>query len=121
MTLAAVEKGEEEEMGVVLCSPPWSHGGGEERTGESGGEAAVHQRLLSMCLQGCPCLATSVCWHVWALRMPEPQSAASMTCSCVPAPTGIMLGRMGDSGVPLVSFCQCLNESVMKIVAVAVW
>lgn len=35
--------------------------------------------------------------------------------------TGIMLGRMGDSGAPLVSFCQCLNESVMKIVAVAVW
>ncbi|XP_060087828.1 excitatory amino acid transporter 5 isoform X2 [Heteronotia binoei] len=34
---------------------------------------------------------------------------------------GIMLGRMGSSGVPLVSFCQCLNESVMKIVAVAVW
>lgn len=34
---------------------------------------------------------------------------------------GIMLGRMGNSGVPLVSFCQCLNESVMKIVAVAVW
>lgn len=32
-----------------------------------------------------------------------------------------MLGRMGDSGTPLVSFCQCLNESVMKIVAVAVW
>lgn len=37
------------------------------------------------------------------------------------ATMGIMLGRMGDSGVPLVSFCQCLNESVMKIVAVAVW
>lgn len=36
-------------------------------------------------------------------------------------PPGIMLGRMGDSGAPLVSFCQCLNESVMKIVAVAVW
>lgn len=34
---------------------------------------------------------------------------------------GIMLGRMGSSGVPLVSFCQCLNESVMKIVAVSVW
>lgn len=32
-----------------------------------------------------------------------------------------MLGRMGDSGTPLVSFCQCLNESVMKIVAVAGW
>uniref|UniRef100_A0A8C3TLY2 Amino acid transporter n=1 Tax=Catharus ustulatus TaxID=91951 RepID=A0A8C3TLY2_CATUS len=37
------------------------------------------------------------------------------------ATMGIMLGRMGNSGVPLVSFCQCLNESVMKIVAVAVW
>uniref|UniRef100_A0A452RMX0 Amino acid transporter n=1 Tax=Ursus americanus TaxID=9643 RepID=A0A452RMX0_URSAM len=37
------------------------------------------------------------------------------------ATMGIMLGRMGDSGTPLVSFCQCLNESVMKIVAVAVW
>ncbi|XP_037356128.1 excitatory amino acid transporter 5 [Talpa occidentalis] len=37
------------------------------------------------------------------------------------ASMGIMLGRMGDSGTPLVSFCQCLNESVMKIVAVAVW
>ncbi|XP_041508471.1 excitatory amino acid transporter 5 isoform X1 [Microtus oregoni] len=37
------------------------------------------------------------------------------------ATMGIMLGRMGDSGTPLVSFCQCLNESVMKIVAVAGW
>ncbi|XP_074190840.1 excitatory amino acid transporter 5 isoform X1 [Rhinolophus sinicus] len=37
------------------------------------------------------------------------------------ATMGIMLGRMGDSGAPLVNFCQCLNESVMKIVAVAVW
>ncbi|CAI5777144.1 excitatory amino acid transporter 5 [Podarcis muralis] len=37
------------------------------------------------------------------------------------ATMGIMLGRMGNSGVPLVSFCQCLNESVMKIVAVSVW
>ncbi|XP_029474245.1 excitatory amino acid transporter 5 [Rhinatrema bivittatum] len=37
------------------------------------------------------------------------------------ATMGIMLGRMGDSGVPLVSFCQCLNESVMRIVAVTVW
>ncbi|XP_075038206.1 excitatory amino acid transporter 5 [Mixophyes fleayi] len=37
------------------------------------------------------------------------------------ATMGIMLGRMGTSGVPLVSVCQCLNESVMKIVAVAVW
>ncbi|XP_041417422.1 excitatory amino acid transporter 5 isoform X2 [Xenopus laevis] len=37
------------------------------------------------------------------------------------ATMGIILGRMGTNGVPLVSFCQCLNESVMKIVAVAVW
>ncbi|XP_030061848.1 excitatory amino acid transporter 5 isoform X3 [Microcaecilia unicolor] len=37
------------------------------------------------------------------------------------ATMGIMLGRMGESGVPVVSFCQCLNESVMKIVAVAIW
>ncbi|XP_017652468.1 excitatory amino acid transporter 5 isoform X1 [Nannospalax galili] len=37
------------------------------------------------------------------------------------ATMGIVLGHMGDSGTPLVSFCQCLNESVMKIVAVAVW
>ncbi|XP_042317220.1 excitatory amino acid transporter 5 isoform X1 [Sceloporus undulatus] len=37
------------------------------------------------------------------------------------ATMGIMLGRMGNNGVPLVSFCQCLNESVMKIVAVSVW
>ncbi|KAK1340024.1 hypothetical protein QTO34_018588 [Cnephaeus nilssonii] len=37
------------------------------------------------------------------------------------ATMGIMLGRMGESGAPLVSFCQCLNECVMKIVAVAVW
>ncbi|KAI5938078.1 Excitatory amino acid transporter 5 [Manis javanica] len=37
------------------------------------------------------------------------------------ATMGIMLGRMGDSGRPLVNFCQCLNESIMKIVGVAVW
>uniref|UniRef100_A0A4W3JXD7 Amino acid transporter n=2 Tax=Callorhinchus milii TaxID=7868 RepID=A0A4W3JXD7_CALMI len=34
------------------------------------------------------------------------------------ATMGIMLGRMGKNGMPLVSFCQCLNECVMKIVAV---
>lgn len=43
------------------------------------------------------------------------------TCDSLCDPAGIMLGRMGDSGTPLVSFCQCLNESVMKIVAVAGW
>lgn len=69
----------------------------------------------------CPCLATSGCRHMQASYMPSPLSVPSVILSCVPASTGIMLGRMGDSGAPLVSFCQCLNESVMKIVAVAVW
>lgn len=87
----------------------------------------MHQRLLgsqptarSLCAWGSiPALspAVSACTgitHAFA-------SVQSVICSCVPASTGIMLGRMGDSGAPLVSFCQCLNESVMKIVAVAVW
>lgn len=64
----------------------------------------------------CPHSATSVCRCTSAS-----QSVASMISLCVPAPAGIMLGRMGENGTPLVSFCQCLNESVMKIVAVAVW
>lgn len=89
----------------------------------------MHQKLLgnqsrvrSVCGGGvCPCLATSRCQHVQASHMPSPLSVPSVIFSCVPASTGIMLGRMGDSGAPLVSFCQCLNESVMKIVAVAVW
>uniref|UniRef100_UPI00358F3D76 excitatory amino acid transporter 5 n=1 Tax=Myxine glutinosa TaxID=7769 RepID=UPI00358F3D76 len=34
---------------------------------------------------------------------------------------GIMLGRMGQHGLPLVSFCQSLNEAIMKIVAITVW
>lgn len=62
----------------------------------------------------CPHSATSVCGCTSA-------SVESMISLCVPAPAGIMLGRMGENGTPLVSFCQCLNESVMKIVAVAVW
>ncbi|XP_033883572.3 excitatory amino acid transporter 5-like [Acipenser ruthenus] len=35
------------------------------------------------------------------------------------ATMGIMLGRMGSNGSPLVNFCQSLNEAVLKIVAVA--
>uniref|UniRef100_G1NXU2 Amino acid transporter n=1 Tax=Myotis lucifugus TaxID=59463 RepID=G1NXU2_MYOLU len=38
-----------------------------------------------------------------------------------PCPRRHHAGPHGESGAPLVSFCQCLNESVMKIVAVAVW
>lgn len=48
-------------------------------------------------------------------------SLCQVSSAVSPPSAGIMLGRMGDSGAPLVSFCQCLNESVMKIVAVAVW
>lgn len=35
--------------------------------------------------------------------------------------SGLLLGKMGERGTPLVNVCQCLNEAVMKIVAVAVW
>uniref|UniRef100_A0A8C4R0H6 Amino acid transporter n=1 Tax=Eptatretus burgeri TaxID=7764 RepID=A0A8C4R0H6_EPTBU len=34
---------------------------------------------------------------------------------------GIMLGRMGQHGLPLVNFCQSLNEAIMKIVTITVW
>ncbi|XP_044276925.1 excitatory amino acid transporter 5-like [Varanus komodoensis] len=37
------------------------------------------------------------------------------------ATIGLLLGKMGERGAPLVNVCQCLNEAVMKIVAVAVW
>ncbi|XP_069073652.1 excitatory amino acid transporter 5-like [Pleurodeles waltl] len=37
------------------------------------------------------------------------------------ATIGLLLGKMGDRGLPLVNVCQCLNEAVMKIVSVAVW
>ncbi|XP_077110653.1 excitatory amino acid transporter 5-like [Ranitomeya variabilis] len=37
------------------------------------------------------------------------------------ATIGLLLGKMGERGSPLINVCQCLNEAVMKIVAVAVW
>nr|XP_056700644.1 excitatory amino acid transporter 5-like [Euleptes europaea] len=37
------------------------------------------------------------------------------------ATLGLLLGKMGDRGTPLVNVCQCLNEAVMKIVSMAVW
>ncbi|XP_060088644.1 excitatory amino acid transporter 5-like [Heteronotia binoei] len=37
------------------------------------------------------------------------------------ATIGLLLGKMGDRGIPLINVCQCLNEAVMKIVSVAVW
>uniref|UniRef100_A0A8C5JF51 Amino acid transporter n=1 Tax=Junco hyemalis TaxID=40217 RepID=A0A8C5JF51_JUNHY len=35
--------------------------------------------------------------------------------------SGLLLGKMGERGAPLVNVCQCLNEAVMKIVSMAVW
>lgn len=85
-----------------------------EAAGKSAkGELCVHGGLSLPCHQ-----------HVSA-RAGITHALASACAICdelvCPCPAGIMLGRMGDSGAPLVSFCQCLNESVMKIVAVAVW
>ncbi|XP_053368978.1 excitatory amino acid transporter 5 [Clarias gariepinus] len=37
------------------------------------------------------------------------------------ATMGLLLGKMGERGAPLVSVCQCINECVMKIVNTAVW
>ncbi|XP_032808692.1 excitatory amino acid transporter 5-like [Petromyzon marinus] len=37
------------------------------------------------------------------------------------ATMGVMLGKMGHNGLPLVTFCQCLNEAVLRIVSVTVW
>ncbi|XP_061098798.1 excitatory amino acid transporter 5-like [Conger conger] len=37
------------------------------------------------------------------------------------ATMGLLLGRMGERGMPLVSVCQCINECVMKIIAAAMW
>ncbi|KAK9519902.1 hypothetical protein VZT92_022603 [Zoarces viviparus] len=34
---------------------------------------------------------------------------------------GLLLGRMGERGAPLISVCQCINECVMKIINAAVW
>ncbi|XP_062868572.1 excitatory amino acid transporter 5 isoform X2 [Trichomycterus rosablanca] len=37
------------------------------------------------------------------------------------ATMGLLLGKMGERGLPLVSVCQCINECVMKIINAAVW
>uniref|UniRef100_A0A3Q2PM66 Amino acid transporter n=1 Tax=Fundulus heteroclitus TaxID=8078 RepID=A0A3Q2PM66_FUNHE len=34
---------------------------------------------------------------------------------------GLLLGKMGERGLPLVSVCQCINECVMKIINAAMW
>ncbi|KAI4905769.1 hypothetical protein NFI96_027778 [Prochilodus magdalenae] len=37
------------------------------------------------------------------------------------ATMGLLLGKMGERGTPLVNVCQCINECVMKIINAAVW
>lgn len=74
----------------------------------------ISQGQTTYVCESVPALLWQACTlSCWAYR------CALVSWLCVS--TGIMLGRMGDNGAPLVSFCQCLNESVMKIVAVAVW
>lgn len=72
-----------------------------------------------MCARGLSVPSPSTCWLMQVSG--RSASLCQVSSAVSPPSAGIMLGRMGDSGAPLVSFCQCLNESVMKIVAVAVW
>ncbi|XP_030629506.1 solute carrier family 1 member 8b [Chanos chanos] len=37
------------------------------------------------------------------------------------ATMGLLLGRLGERGLPLVNVCQCINECVMKIINAAMW
>uniref|UniRef100_A0A8B9L764 Amino acid transporter n=1 Tax=Astyanax mexicanus TaxID=7994 RepID=A0A8B9L764_ASTMX len=37
------------------------------------------------------------------------------------ATMGLLLGRMGERGSPLVNVCLCINECVMKIINAAMW
>ncbi|XP_021459131.2 excitatory amino acid transporter 5-like isoform X2 [Oncorhynchus mykiss] len=37
------------------------------------------------------------------------------------ATMGLLLGKIGERGAPLVHLCQCINECVMKIINTAVW
>ncbi|XP_068608095.1 solute carrier family 1 member 8b [Brachionichthys hirsutus] len=37
------------------------------------------------------------------------------------ATMGLLLGKMGARGAPLVNVCQCMNECVMKIINAAMW
>uniref|UniRef100_A0A671K6R3 Amino acid transporter n=1 Tax=Sinocyclocheilus anshuiensis TaxID=1608454 RepID=A0A671K6R3_9TELE len=37
------------------------------------------------------------------------------------ATMGLLLGRMGSRGTPLVNVCLCINECVMKIINAAMW
>lgn len=35
--------------------------------------------------------------------------------------SGLLLGKMGERGAPLVNVCKCINECVMQIINAAVW
>lgn len=67
------------------------------------------------------------CWA--SSRDPSPSGSRSgvrgrgsgTSNTCAAAVAGLLLGRMGERGAPLVNVCQCINECVMKIINAAVW
>ncbi|XP_063056631.1 excitatory amino acid transporter 5 [Engraulis encrasicolus] len=55
---------------------------------------------------------------------PKPGSSQQMNVLGIvifSATMGLLLGKMGERGLPLVNVCQCINECVMKIINAAVW
>uniref|UniRef100_A0A8C0ZJP5 Amino acid transporter n=1 Tax=Cyanistes caeruleus TaxID=156563 RepID=A0A8C0ZJP5_CYACU len=70
------------------------------------------------------CLVTPILWppdpqDTWPVRCCSHGALKSCNLLCLFA--GLLLGKMGERGAPLVNVCQCLNEAVMKIVSMAVW
>ncbi|XP_048109546.1 excitatory amino acid transporter 5 [Alosa alosa] len=58
------------------------------------------------------------------LYKPKPGSSQQMNVLGIvifSATMGLLLGKMGERGLPLVNVCQCINECVMKIINAAVW
>lgn len=47
------------------------------------------------------------------------QFSSVQTLCCLSS--GLLLGKMGERGAPLVNVCQCINECVMKIINAAMW
>lgn len=48
-------------------------------------------------------------------------SEAKVTVCLLCLFSGLLLGKMGERGLPLVNVCQCINECVMKIINAAMW
>lgn len=59
-------------------------------------------------------------------QLPPPISNSHSCCrngphDCACLSSGLLLGKMGERGAPLVNVCQCINECVMKIINAAMW